>query len=77
MKPFVELTSWTKIVEILEAKQSTSIVEILKFDGSLTLLLEKAEYLTSKRGVTDTIRRVAHCIRMEVTEEVMHMIFDE
>ena len=77
MKPFVELTSWTIIVEILETKQSTSIVEILKFDGSLTLLLEKAEYLTSKRRVTSSIRREAHRISMEVTEEMMHMIFDE
>ena len=77
LKLFVELTSWTQLVEILETDQSTLIVESTKLIRTLTLLIDKGNYLTTKRCITGSIRRESHGISMKITEEMLNMIFNE
>ena len=77
MESFVELTSWTELIEIVEANQAALIVEFLQLETALTLLIEKIEDLSSKGSVSGSIRRVTHRFSMKVTEEVLCMAFDK
>ena len=77
VESFVELASWTELIEIIEVNQSALVVEFLQLVTALMLLIEKIEDLSSKGSVRGAIRRVTHGFRVEVTEEVLCMAFDE